>query len=377
MDLLEFIKQNDNWEELLTEKRIKIRREGILALFKYGVKADFSDDIVKQCRGHIINLDNMEYVCRPFLKFFNYYEAEAADIDWKTAQIQEKIDGSIVKLWFYDGVWRWSSNSVIYAQDCYLHNGEFSMSWLIRDAENYKDIPFDNLDKGCTYIFELVSPYNRIVINYPKTYLYHTGTINNSTGQEYIVDIGIEHPKTYKIANRSLESVLQKAKEFDTLREGFVVCDGSFNRIKIKTEEYLRLHYSMTNKLSEKQALETLQANDEEALYAIKSNIELAPDMLYYEYKYAVLKKEISHYISYAMTLYQQVDRDRKTFAQSLEDSPYKMFAFKAIDNPAIGVSERLKDIKISHLKKLIDNIEQRYCGVVLRAVTSQSKNFT
>ena len=114
----------------------------------------------------------------------------------------------------------------------------------------------------------------------------------------------------------------------------------------------------MTNKLGEKEALEILQANDEEAMHAIKNNIDLAPEMLYYEYKYAVLKKEISHYISYAMALYQQVDHDRKTFAQSLEDSPYKMFAFKAIDNPAIGVSERLKDISISLLKKLIDNIE-------------------
>ena len=358
MDLLEFIQENQNWEELLEEKHIKIRHEGDLALFKYGTKADFSDEIVRNCRGHIIDLVNMKYVCRPFLKFGNYYESYIPEIDWKTAQIQEKIDGSIVKLWFYDGAWRWSSNSVIYAQDCYLHHGEFSMSWLIRDAENYKDIPFDKLNKEYTYIFELVSPYNRIVINYPRTYLYHTGTINNSTGQEYIVDIGIEHPKTYKIANRSLESVLQKAKEFDTLHEGFIVCDGSFNRVKVKTEEYLRLHYSMTNKLSEKQALETLQANDEEALYAIKSNIELAPDMLYYEYKYAVLKKEITHYISYAMALYQQLKCDRKAFALSLEDSPYKIFAFKAIDNPAIGVSERLRDITIPLLKKLIDNIE-------------------
>lgn len=359
MDLLEFIKENDNWEEVLKkEKHIKIRKEGNLALFKYSAKADFKDEIVRGARGHIIDLDKMEYVCRPFLKFGNYYEEYVPDIDWTTAQIQEKIDGSITKLWFYDGAWRWSSNSVIFAQDCYLHNGEFSMSWLIRDAENYKNIPFDNLDKGYTYVFELVSPYNRIVIDYPKTYLYHTGTINNATGQEYVLDIGIEHPKTYEIANRSLESVLQKAKEFDTLHEGFIVCDGSFNRVKVKTEEYLRLHYSMTNKLSEKQALEILQANDEEAMHAIKNNLDLAPEMLYYEYKYAVLKKKISHYISYAMALYQQLDHDRKAFALSLEDSPYKMFAFKAIDNPTIGVSERLKDIKISHLKKLIDNIK-------------------
>lgn len=358
MDLLEFIQENQNWEELLEEKHIKIRREGDLALFKYGTKADFSDEIVRNCRGHIIDLVNMKYVCRPFLKFGNYYESYVPEIDWKTAQIQEKIDGSIVKLWFYDGAWRWSSNSVIEAEDCSLNGGDFTMHWLIHNAENYKDIPFDKLDKDCTYIFELVSPYNRIVIDYPKTYLYHLGTISNSSGQEYVVDIGIEQPKRYEIANRSLESVLQKAKEFDTLREGFVVCDGSFNRIKVKTEEYLELHYSMTNKLGEKEALEILQANDEEAMHAIKNNLDLAPEMLYYEYKYAVLKKEISHYISYAMTLYQQLECDRKAFALSLEDSPYKMFAFKIIDNPAIGVSDLLRNVKISHLKKFIDNIE-------------------
>ena len=359
MTLLEFIKENDNWEELLKEKRIKINREGNLALFKYGPKADFKDEIVRGCRGHIIDLDNMQYVCRPFLKFGNYYEQDyVPEIDWSTAEIQEKIDGSITKLWFYNGAWRWSSNSVIRAENCSLNGGDFTMHWLIHDADNYKDIPFDKLDKNCTYIFELVSPYNRIVIDYPKTHLYHIGTINNSTGQEYVVDIGIEQPKRYEIANRSLESVLQKAKEFDTLHEGFVICDAHFNRIKVKTEEYLELHYSMTNKLSEKEALEILQTNDEEAMHAIKNNIDLAPDMLYYEYRYAVLKKEISHYISYAMALYQQVGHDRKAFAQFLNNSSYKMFAFKAIDNPTIGVSERLKDITISHLKKLIDNIE-------------------
>ena len=358
MDLLEFIKENDNWGELLKKKHVKVRREGNLALFKYGPKADFKDEIVRNCRGHIIDLDKMEYVCRPFLKFGNFYEDYVPQIDWSSAEVQEKIDGSIVKLWYHDKAWRWSSNSVIFAENCSLNGGDFTMYWLIHDAENYKDIPFNNLNKEYTYVFELVSPYNRIVIDYPKTFLYHIGTINNSTGQEYNINIGIEQPKRYNIANCSLESVLQKAREFDTLHEGFVVCDGNFNRIKVKTEEYLELHYSMTNKLGEKEALEILQANDEEAMHAIKNNIDLAPDMLYYEYKYAVLKKEISHYISYAMALYQQVGHDRKTFALSLDNSLYKIFAFKAIDNPTIGVSERLKDISIPLLKKLIDNIK-------------------
>jgi hypothetical protein len=97
MILLDFIENNDNWEELLYEKCVQVKYKDNLAIFNYnlnlgieqGKEIDFTDPIVKVCRGIIVNLDNMDVVCFPFNKFGNYTEYYADDIDWKTARVQE------------------------------------------------------------------------------------------------------------------------------------------------------------------------------------------------------------------------------------------------------------------------------------------------
>lgn len=45
----------------------------------------------------------------PYKKFFNFGEDCAATIDWNTAKVQEKIDGSLISLYWYDDSWHISS----------------------------------------------------------------------------------------------------------------------------------------------------------------------------------------------------------------------------------------------------------------------------
>lgn len=71
---------------------------------------------------------------------------------------------------------------------------------LIRTAVNYKDLDFNNLNKNFTYMFELVSPYTKIVIPYSETKLYHLATRDNTTFEELETDIGVEKPKSYDIS---------------------------------------------------------------------------------------------------------------------------------------------------------------------------------
>ena len=112
------------------------------------------------------------------------------------------MDGSIVKLW-YDRKkpgWQFSTNATLRAEDAPV--GEFSLISfydLICKADNFSDIPFATLDQDATYIFELVSPSNRVVVPYETTMLYHIGTRSNITGQELDIDIGIRKPKMYPI----------------------------------------------------------------------------------------------------------------------------------------------------------------------------------
>lgn len=95
-----FISEHENWRELLDEMGIGIKEEYPFAIFNYTIGCDFSSPIVQEARGIIIDLENLDVACWPFRKFGNYNESYADKIDWATAMVQEKVDGSIVKLWW-------------------------------------------------------------------------------------------------------------------------------------------------------------------------------------------------------------------------------------------------------------------------------------
>ena len=70
MKLLDFIKEHDNWKELLKEDPyfLDIKEEDDLTLLKYNqIKSDFSQDIVKECRGIILDKNN-NIVCFPLYR---------------------------------------------------------------------------------------------------------------------------------------------------------------------------------------------------------------------------------------------------------------------------------------------------------------------
>ncbi len=60
-------------------------------------------------------------VCWPFDKFFNVQEQYAADIDWKDARVLEKIDGSMIKLFWYKDAWRFATSSTCDAEDAAIY----------------------------------------------------------------------------------------------------------------------------------------------------------------------------------------------------------------------------------------------------------------
>ena len=70
--ILEFIENNtDSWEEKLNARLIRISRNGDLVCLKYMAEADFSDPLVCEARGIMIDVVLLSVVCWPFDKFFN------------------------------------------------------------------------------------------------------------------------------------------------------------------------------------------------------------------------------------------------------------------------------------------------------------------
>ena len=251
--LIDFIqKHRDTWQHDLQEKPycLSISNEGNFYLFKYSqIDSDFHNPVVRESRGIILWISGSDVIpaCVPFSKFGNYGEDYADSIDWSTARVQEKVDGSIIKLWNWEGQWHVSTNGTINAFNAELPGGLIFKNFgeLFMEAAQKAILIFDELDPRFTYIFELVSPYNRVVVPYEDVSIYHIGTRSNETGREFDMNIQVKIPAEYPL--QTLEDCVEVAKTFPYSQEGFVVVDGDWNRVKIKSPAYVAAHHVVNN----------------------------------------------------------------------------------------------------------------------------------
>ena len=347
--ICDIIQNNIDWQEILTEKQIRIGYKDAFAIFNYGICADFSDAVVQEARGIIIDINTCSVVCYPFRKFGNYHESYADTIDWTTARVQEKIDGSIIKMWYnpYSNKWQISSNSCIDANDAVMPSG-VSIAKIVMSTNEYKEIVSKNiLDKNFTYIFELVSPYNQVVIRYPKSKLYYIGVRNNLTGIEYntkdtLTSVSIDRPKEYPL--HSLDDCISAVKSLNKQsypdNEGFVVVDANYHRIKVKSPEYLIYHHLVNNGcLNKEKAWELIHTDD----FKLEDFVEVATDanvkaIRYYIYAFDEAKESILR-LMYDVQECVSRGMTRKEIALKISKNKYAYFGFKAID-----ISETPKD---------------------------------
>lgn len=360
-----FAAERQDWKDLLDRKGITVKESGRLSILNYGIECDFSDPIVQEARGIILDAETFDVVCWPFRKFANYGEGYADCIDWNTARVQEKIDGSIVKLWFdrVEEKWRWSTNSMIDASEARTMDGSCSFLDLIRRADNYRDIPFESLEQDCTYIFELVAPEQKIIIQYDYPFLYHIGTRSNITGHEYNTKIGIKKPQEFSL--HSLADCIAAAEQLNAgsgkiRQEGFVVVDANWHRIKVKSPEYVYAHRIATNRVYTKKRLVPMVRRDDDSLEEL---IKTAPDAevyaRYYQWQYAELKRAIRAAVSRARAMYEELGHDRKAMAGRLKEEQLQYFCFKALGNN-MTVEELLSDLQDSAVARWLPDYQEQ-----------------
>lgn len=227
-----------------------VKEEGNLALLKYNqITSDFSLDIVKECRGIILDKRTWEIVCFPFFKFFNLGEPYADEIDETKFYVYQKVDGSLAKVWFYEGIWRLSSNGLIDASEAVFENGINFSSLFLKSLKTYNldwETFTSTLDKNYTYMYELATPDNKVVVPYEDYNIFYLGQRHNRTGQEvYYPDDRIANVKVYTFS--SVEDVINSANELPNDEEGYVVRDVNWRRVKIKNPTYFMLHKLANN----------------------------------------------------------------------------------------------------------------------------------
>lgn len=252
LKLIEYIKNNINWKKDLSEDpfNLIIVEDNEFILFYYNqLYSDFNNEIVRECRGLILD-KNLNPVCVPFFKFGNYGETYNKELDWNSTRIQEKVDGSIIKLWNYNDQWRVSTSKTIDANNARLSLEENKYPYnsiyeLYMKAVEIYNLDFNILNKNYTHLFELCSPYNQVVVPHKEIKLFHIGTRDNITLEELDIDIGIPKPKKFNF--NSIDDIIKSTNNLTYNDEGYVLVDKYFNRVKIKSKLYTSLHYLLSN----------------------------------------------------------------------------------------------------------------------------------
>lgn len=362
-----FISEHEDWRDILKDEyKIVIKEEYPLAIFNYGIDCDFADPIVQEARGIIIDLETLNVVCWPFRKFGNYNESYADKIDWNTARVQDKIDGSIIKLWWNktEGKWQFSTNGTINAETA-LANQMTQETFLdvIKKSDNYNEIVLRlaDLSKDHTFIFELVSPETQVVVKYPVSHLYHIGTRNNLSGREIDFDIGIEKPKEYCL--KSLDDCLNVAYELNKSddgqvhnveKEGFVVVDNNWNRIKIKSPDYLMLHRMSSNSNFSKERIVGMIRDGVVSIPSICDDFpNYAHYFKFYDFKISELEYQAKVFCDLTDRIYEEYSHERKAVANIIKKHRLAGLGFKHLDSGKSGC-ELLEEMPLSQYCKYI-----------------------
>ena len=215
-------------------------------ILNYSPKAQskkFWDDYTLSCRGMIIDADG-NILARPFQKFKNFEEHLPSEIDMSQEfEIFEKVDGSLIIVFYYKPRMEWIVAS----------RGSFISEQSIEAKKMLSVNILGKLSTMYTYLFEIIYPENRIVVDYGnRRELILLGKIQTNLGNE-IDNFDLQRlysnyftvVKMFDIKNVKNLSEL-KALEEDN-REGFVIKFANSFRVKVKFTEYVRLHGILTN----------------------------------------------------------------------------------------------------------------------------------
>ena len=262
-----------------------------LSIYNYSRTCQYGglwDDITLACRGLVLDNEG-NVIAKPFPKFFNYEEHTAEEIPNELFDVYEKMDGSLgicfyyereltyserYKLWFngnYETGMEYCEEIVPNFDDPYFHptpttkgewhiatRGSFVSEQAVKGKELLGKYNFQKLHTDYTYLFEIIYKENRIVCDYDFEDVVLLGVINTKTGievnlhsdtedvriQNIIKNIGLNVVMRYNTFGEGFDEL---KREISNSKEGYVIRFRNGMRMKIKGDEYVRLHRILTN----------------------------------------------------------------------------------------------------------------------------------
>lgn len=369
--LLNYIRTHKNWKDLLQAPPfcLEIKTDEdypLLFLFKYTNVSDLSLPLVQEARGVILEVPECrkmaKYVSRPFKKFFNFGEANAAELDPDPQYwfISEKMDGSMVQVYSYNNKLMIGTTGTINAFKTKVNGlsisfGQLFMCYFDKYIEKFPSI----FDTECTYLFELVSLENRVVIDYDveQRGLYLLDVLYNEYGEHagpaYRAASNIfKKPQIYNF--NSLDEIIDFVKTMGKLHEGVVVVDRFGERLKIKSPEYFELHKAYNNgHVSEKRVLEMIQKD------TVDDFIGMFPRYTNFVDKIQRRFYQVANYMWYEvreMVGYFHLSRKEMEVIMKEKNIRFKDLVWRVRDEKTT-VYQYLFDMPLSRLVKIVNEI--------------------
>lgn len=263
------------FDQLITDGLVNVQKHPTddLFIYNYSQKAQFLGDWspeLKMCRG-LITDSKGNVIARPFDKFFNFEqhlgESSLGPIPACPFKAYDKLDGSL-GITYQD----------MSGKYCLATRGSFISDQAIVGTRMLGDfISTHYLKTGYTYLFEIIYPENRIVVDYG--------------GVSKIVPLAMRNIETGEI-----KPLGDSIENYETPRdnaEGVVLFYENGFMCKIKYEEYKRLHRLVTG-VNAKTIWELLRENQ-----PFDELLERVPDEFYRWVKNTVAELMAKYYAIY------------------------------------------------------------------------------
>ena len=345
--------QSNSLDKLTEEFAIKVRRHSkypnLVGLVYCQIDSPKLHPIVRECRGIILDkTDNWNVVAYPLKRFFNYLEEGAEEIDWTTATTYTKLDGSLLYFFHYNNEWLVATKGSPDASGGVSDFG-FTFSELAWDVFNKEGYSTDNFYKKHTYCFELTTPYNKVIVPHNECKLTLLAVRDNITLKEFNLSIfNHDFKLVQSLSLNSWDSILSALQTLEGQHnEGFVVCDGNFNRVKVKHPTYVALSH-LKEGLSKRRLLEIIKNNEgDEFLLYFKEFTKLYNEL---KEKYINLVNSIEA----SWNQYKHIT-DQKEFALSIKNLRYKGILFNLKKGKVTSAKEVLSELLIKSLEEMIE----------------------
>ena len=276
MKVQEYLKEH-GLQALVDEFKIDVSDYPDRVVLNYNqINSPKYNPICDECRALILRKDTWEVMARSFDRFYNVGEGEGwKDFPVEQARIDEKLDGSLLSVYYDDDGWHPATRKKAFAEGGTAYGLDFNQLFekaiegtRVKEYLNYQ------LNTNFTYIFELTSPMNRIVTPYSETNVTLIGIRNNLNGFEvgkksldYVaLHMDVARPKTFEC--KTFDELIEMANSLEAMNEGFVLVieqEGSFRRLKCKNSKYLAIAHMRNNGIvSPRRILVLIMANEQE-----------------------------------------------------------------------------------------------------------------